>query len=297
MIDHFQATHIYVIPTSRWKNIATSMECATCKSQVPYDEDEYEAFMSLSVEDVPLEELLKNTNPKLVFELRDSAYQETFQKEPKDRDPHQILETEVVRDSESIRVSLDDDSELKQIRYRMADLEANDVDVMKVLEKLKFWKSLNDRQRQELNELVDECCGKEGRINEAKEFLMTVGTLTPNRADKVALMGFLLTAIPCFSAMYIFPINWTWYLIATYVVVLGVALMAVFSFVIQAITKSWCRDTLIPEAVAKGISLKTLLLAVERMDSWTDEEKKRAGNLNQQDIVLVLEKRIASQER
>lgn len=278
LIDHFKAAHIYFIKVSGWSWDATSRVCARCKSELPARVRDYHSHWPATMSRVPLLELVRETNPQLLGDYEDDQRRRR-------RTPDEVvLEVEPVEARAA-------DPELEQLHRRMADFEPNDIDVLKLRERLKSWSRLSVSERQQARELLDRCSKRHTLLGKAKEFLFSAQQAYSNKFKLFGCLGSLLLYAALLVSMYWIPIPWTWYWIALYVVVWGIVLLVVAGLLIGLGTRRWCKQTLMPLAEENGIPLDILLSAFRRLETWSDEDKAKVTNLfeDRADIIQTLE--------
>jgi hypothetical protein len=281
LIDRFKASHIYFIKVSGWSWVATSRVCARCKIELPARVRDYPSHLPSTMGGVPLLELVRETNPQLLGDYEDD--QRRSSREPDDV----ALKVERVEAGAA-------DPELEQIRQCVADFEPNDIDVLKLKEKVKAWSRLTGSERQQARELLDRCSNRHALLGKAKEFLFSAQQVYSNKFKLVGCLGSLSVYTALLVSMYWIPIPWTWYWIALYAVVWAIVLLVAAGLLIGFGTKRWCQQTLMPLAERNGIPLDILLSAFRRLETWSDEDKARITNLfdDRADIIKTLEKHV-----
>jgi hypothetical protein len=283
LIDHFKASHIYFIKVSGWSWVATSRVCGKCKSELPARVRDYKSHLPSTMDRVPLVELVRETNPRLLGDYEDDRRRSSRQRE------------EVLPEVERVEPG-PADSELEQLRQRVEDFEPNDVDVLKLKDKLKSWRRLTVSERQQARELLDRCSDRHASLGKAKEFLFSAQQQYSNKFKVVGCLGSLSLYAAVLVSMYWLPIPWTWYWIALSVVVWGIVSLVVGGVLIGVGTERWCKQTLIPLADENGIPLEILVSAFRRLETWSDEDKAKITNLfdDRADIIKTLEKHVKS---
>ena len=283
LIDHFKASHVYFIKLSGWSWVATSRVCATCKIELPARVRDYHSHLPSTIGRVPLLELVRETNPQLLGDYE--VDQRWSNREPDEG----ILEVELV-DAEPA------DPELDQLCQRMADFEPNDLDVLKLKEKVKSWNRLTASERQQARELFDRCSNRHALLGKAKEFLFSAQQVYSNKFKLVGCLGSFLIYAALLVSIYWIPIPWTWYWVALYAVIWGIVLLVVAALLIGVGTERWCKQTLMPLAEENGVPLDFLLSAFRRLDTWSAEDKAKITNLfdDRADIIKTLEKHVKS---
>jgi hypothetical protein len=278
LTDHFTAGHIYFIKVSGWSWVATSRVCARCKSELPARVRDYDSHLPATMSRVPLLELVRATNPQLLGDY------EVDQRRSRRKPDEDVLDVEPV----AARAA---DPELEQLQQRVADFEPNDIDVLKLKEKLKAWSRLSASERQQARELLDRSSKRHALLGKAKEFLFSAQQAYANKFKLFGCLGSLLLYIALLVSMYWIPISWTWYWIALYVVVWGIVLLVAAGLLIGFGTRHWCKHTLVPLAEENGIPLDILLSAFRRLETWSDEDKAKISNLfdDRADIIQTLE--------
>jgi hypothetical protein len=283
LIDHFKASHVYFIKVSGWSWVATSRVCARCKIELPARVRDYKSHLPSTMGRVPLLELVRETNPQLLGDYEDDQRRSS-------REPDEVaLKVERVEAGPA-------DPELEQLRERVADFEPNDIDVLKLKEKLKSWSRLTASERQQARELLDRCSHRHALLGKAKEFLFSAQQVYSNKFKLVGCLGSLSIFAAVLVSMYWIPIPWTWYWIALYAVVWGIVLLVAAGLIIGVGTKRWCEQTLMPLAEENAIPLDILLSAFRRLETWSDEDKAKITNLfdDRADIIKTLAKHVKS---
>jgi hypothetical protein len=247
--DYYKAQHVQLIRTEDWVYVATARECMQCHSELPCEKSKYARLVPVTVSEISLEELLKQSNP-MHQEMRDW----------KDRPAGET-----------------DESELQQLNEKLAALDQSDPEIFKLNEKLKLWKKLSDKQRQEVRDHIDGLTQLQIRLLEAKNFLFLAALSYRSSAGTIGMVVFAGLMTVAIGAMFFVPWEWNWFSGSAYVGGVGFTLLFFIASAVSDATLSWFRNVLIPRARAENVPLELLLVVAVGIESWPQEEQDRTG--------------------
>ncbi|HZZ80606.1 MAG TPA: hypothetical protein VFE62_19035 [Gemmataceae bacterium] len=272
--QHFEASHIYFLRITGWRLTSSIKQCMLCKREDACDAEDYVHFVP-PAQDIAFELLLRKTNPKLAAMLRADAYDELFEDGANDVPAHPRDDVAIMPASD-VPPAPDGDSDLQQLLFLLADYDANDPELFKLKEKLKFWRHLSASQKAELSRDARGYCDKQERVLQAKRFLVGINPTYPSRLTNIGCVVMLMLMGASFPVSYALP-PLEWYWTAGYYVAWCVVMFFLFGFVVAMIEKYWIKNIVLPAAA--DLSIQDLLHALHRIETWTEEEKSSAGEV------------------
>lgn len=263
--DHFKADHIQFIRTEDWIFVTTSRQCASCRSQFQCQKNKYASIASPVNQQLSFDDLLKKTNPRLLSKLQEEARSE-IQNEPFDHAGSAAKVPRVV--------------DLQEINKKLQSLEIfqiGDPDIFKLREKLRLWKSLNDKQRYDFAAEVDELCAFQAKVLEIKDFLLFTSINNPSNASNIVGIITSCLLFMTLAAMYFIPVAWDGCTGSLYIGCAVVGFTLIYGICQYTAAEMWFRKVLIPRVKTEGIHMRFLLEVVRSIPTWTAAERARAG--------------------
>ncbi len=280
--DHYKSDHIQFIRTSAWGYVATTKKCASCGTERVCNKRSYGALISLAEQSLPIEEILKRTNPRIAAKLNDEARKELLGNSSAPAKPESPAERAKSKE------------ELKDLRKVFEGVEDNDAETYKLKEKLNLWDKLNAGQRRELAELVQAYQSKRVRLADTKDFLISMSLQFPGGMGKAGLVAALVLFAAWVGCIYFVPEELRWYFAIGGLPIMLCILLSMALLLDYCVAEAWYRTTLIPRAFAEHISADLLIAVAKDPSLWNIEEWNAAGRIldHRETLATLLEMEI-----